>query len=1177
MTHHTLRRGWRHGWVLASLVAAVSVLTLSTEALAQEGSSIPPEYRGTEAGGTVARGILDGNLIETNFRNHGELARWNDNPWGIWPRGVGGRHIDGIAVVVAGLVRGERDKWSHLRPEWAGLPDTLLNPVSINYRDAGRKIGPNGNIWGWLPLGLGSEPGFHNGLRVNPITGAREPNPALSDDPTTWPAFWPDKLEEEDAGWANDEADNDPNVAAWNGAFGKGIFQADLESYYVMDDYSDHEYLIDPATGQPYSQHGVYYPDPADSTKGGMGLQMAVRIFQWANVLAEDTMFLIYRITNTGQTDHGNQEIAGDDRESGLWFTQFVDYGLGFEEGDENAAFNPQLDIAYGYDQDGIGTREVGSSYALGYTGFAFLESPANRSDGIDNDEDGITDEDRFSQAGTLIEGQDAIRQYVEANYNVPNFITWNAGEGATLDEALETRRAYRAGRFWTGDENLDWVGYDDANNNDQWDAGELLNDDYGRDGVGPFDPGYVAPDEGEADGRPDAGEPNFDQLDVDESDQIGLTGFDLNSRPFYESGDNLRDDQWMWERIRISQFPVGTEPEEQITADVEPFLNFSSGPVNLSHQSTDFFSTAWLFGADEADFFNNRRVVQQIYNADYRFAQPPNTPTLTAQVGDGYVILSWDTLALASFDRFSQQFDFEGFKLYKGTDPLLSDARVITDFRGTPTFYRPIAQWDVVNEHSGRRPVLSGDAVYDLGTNTGLQFSYRDDNVINGKTYYYALVAYDHGFEPGEDNPDPNAEPIDPQETTFNISLDQGGQLRGFSQNVAIVVPRANAAGYVDATTNEDLSSPTGTLVQGRSEPLGTGSASVTVVDTEQVPADAVFRVSFYDTTESGSQTYQTVGYKLENVTTGEVLIPRSEFRSSTPVASGITLDFQNDEPALDPSRTGWVGQDANGNTVYSREPGTLAGYQTNWFVTVEDDESSFFRPTTDQYALHFTSDSLYSAPRFTGGYIEADIPVWCTNITTGEPCQLLVFDADSNEVWGVEDDLVINERQGIFGPRMFRHVVSFSTQGGESFPPQEGARIRVSKLLPFATGDYFQFTIRNASVDAELAKTEMEKIAVVPNPYMTAAEWEPRTQISGRGPRQIEFIHLPVDCTVRIFTVRGELVQTIRHQGIGGDGSASWDLKTSDGQDVAYGMYLYHVEAPGIGETTGKFAIVK
>ena len=41
--------------------------------------------------------------------------------------------------------------------------------------------------------------------------------------------------------------------------------------------------------------------------------------------------------------------------------------------------------------------------------------------------------------------------------------------------------------------------------------------------------------------------------------------------------------------------------------------------------------------------------------------------------------------------------------------------------------------------------------------------------------------------------------------------------------------------------------------------------------------------------------------------------------------------------------------------------------------------------------------------------------------------------------------------------------------------------------------------------------------------------------------------------------------------------DGSLTWDLVTDDGMDLAYGLYVYHVDAPGIGEHIGKFAVIK
>ncbi|NDC88453.1 MAG: hypothetical protein EB075_06575 [Bacteroidetes bacterium] len=112
---------------------------------------------------------------------------------------------------------------------------------------------------------------------------------------------------------------------------------------------------------------------------------------------------------------------------------------------------------------------------------------------------------------------------------------------------------------------------------------------------------------------------------------------------------------------------------------------------------------------------------------------------------------------------------------------------------------------------------------------------------------------------------------------------------------------------------------------------------------------------------------------------------------------------------------------------------------------------------------------------------------------------------------------------------------------------------------------------------IDEELAASQLDQIAVVPNPYVAASAFEPASQISGRGERRLQFIHLPQSCTIRIYNIRGELIQTLYHEGVGSDGAMFWDMLTRDQQDLAYGVYIYHVEAPGIGEHIGKFAVVK
>ncbi|NDC87276.1 MAG: hypothetical protein EB075_00470, partial [Bacteroidetes bacterium] len=398
-----------------TLIFAITVLSGLLVSPANAQREIPDDYRGSQS--WVARGILDGNLIETNFRNHGELSRWDDLPWGVWPRGVGGRHIDGIGIMVAGRVPAERVKWS------LANADTLVNPVILTYRDAGKRLSPSGLVWGWQPLR-----DFHNPDRTNRL-GQLEPTPALSDDPSSWPSIWPDRLSNsDDPGWAG----------SWNGFFGKGVFNADLESFYVMDDFSDLEYHIDRTTGLPNSEYGVFYPSPSDSTMGGMGLQAQVRIFQWANVLAEDVMFIIYRIANKSETEY-RYNLAGDE---GLFFAQVMDYGLGNEEGDENAAFNALEDITFGWDQDGIGQRTDGTLYDLGYTGFAFLESPVRDEDGLDNDEDGMVDELRFGGPGERIEGQEAILLTASGRLNITDF---ERAAGPITEQP-----AYLAGVWWT-------------------------------------------------------------------------------------------------------------------------------------------------------------------------------------------------------------------------------------------------------------------------------------------------------------------------------------------------------------------------------------------------------------------------------------------------------------------------------------------------------------------------------------------------------------------------------------------------------------------------------------------------------------------------------------------------------------------------------------------------------
>ncbi len=96
---------------------------------------------------------------------------------------------------------------------------------------------------------------------------------------------------------------------------------------------------------------------------------------------------------------------------------------------------------------------------------------------------------------------------------------------------------------------------------------------------------------------------------------------------------------------------------------------------------------------------------------------------------------------------------------------------------------------------------------------------------------------------------------------------------------------------------------------------------------------------------------------------------------------------------------------------------------------------------------------------------------------------------------------------------------------------------------------------------------------INVVPNPYYSASAYETSSQLETK----VRFVNLPSKSTVRIYTLDGTLVRVLGPTP--DDPSSSdldpnryryvldWDLHNHEGIPIAGGMYLIHVEVPGLG----------
>jgi len=147
----------------------------------------------------------------------------------------------------------------------------------------------------------------------------------------------------------------------------------------------------------------------------------------------------------------------------------------------------------------------------------------------------------------------------------------------------------------------------------------------------------------------------------------------------------------------------------------------------------------------------------------------------------------------------------------------------------------------------------------------------------------------------------------------------------------------------------------------------------------------------------------------------------------------------------------------------------------------------------------------------------------------------------------------------------------------------------------------DYLE-TGRDASANMKvvfpgsLAKEKMDNIMVVPNPYMGRSSFDGRKENDEKGDksRRLWFINLPERCTIRIYTLAGDLVQTLDHegvtktdiltiskaatQGLAASGMHSWDLLTRHNQITAPGVYLFSVENKADKKIkVGKFVIIK
>ena len=611
--------------------------------------------------------------------------------------------------------------------------------------------------------------------------------------------------------------------------------------------------------------------------------------------------------------------------------------------------------------------------------------------------------------------------------------------------------------------------------------------------------------------------------------------------------------------------------------------------------------------------------LVQMAYDHNYQLGVPPKSPNVTVSELPNEILLSWDGKSEYNSDRSP----------YESTDPLIAMAfgdtvitsgyvtHVVDD--STYNFYQYVLYQ--YSDETGSDPV-------EVDTwSIGKKYSYNphqarffrilcnknpkvgniDYQLVNGKTYHYGLVA--------------------------EVFLKDGNpEVISSRPTIVSVTPRYSPGVRYEASFNDTLEVKHTVTETGKTPSDGT--TTVWVVDPSKMTG-LDYTVSFNSdltwnlTTSNGDtvladQTNQT-GNNAYNLTDGLMV----KIEGGEP---GINLNI----PGPFGDIPGFSGFGITGVNKWFSWPvnwglETMGGSFGNGFMFFGSDvepsgyvdveirfagigASGWPQPDSTAGALMVVSKAAYPerwqkavvywGPGYDVQSTLGDVPFTVWDTESIPPRQLKVAfveeprsdrDGAANLIWdmGWGDDHVF----GAYGGREYLFILNETydeqyteylngnkdgTYNGVMYVGGWGMRsasrpflqdafeFQVYAINPNSPYDLFTFTAPAAAIPTtEFLKKDMKKINVVPNPYYGFSSED----INSNGYR-VRFTFLPEKCTIKIFTIAGTMVRKLEKN----DPTTpflDWDLLNFGGMAVASGVYVYHVDAPGIGEKVGKLAV--
>lgn len=595
-----------------------------------------------------------------------------------------------------------------------------------------------------------------------------------------------------------------------------------------------------------------------------------------------------------------------------------------------------------------------------------------------------------------------------------------------------------------------------------------------------------------------------------------------------------------------------------------------SSGPFNLAPGDSVQFVVAVLFAWPEwyynpavkgqhdkyADHLKSLAAnAQWIYNNSYRFPQPPDMPPISIVPDDRRAIIMWDDRSEHSvelsvaFPGVTNPKDFEGYRLWKSPS-------------GSEGSFTLLAEWDVVDFDDLGRPI---------GANTGLAHSFVDKNLTNGKTYFYALSAYDRGEYAAGHYGEAEFVVVPPLET---------GKIFG-----------VNLKAESPAVPPSNFTSPQFRQFSQVEGPAGEVSFQVSP---QFIIRDSVrsgtFRLYFDNPPNVRTDLPESVpgpDIVVVNASSGDTVSTMTRFPITSPpttmdsdLFNGTILSCTGPNVLLNRIDTSYFTKPKIRVRIKPETdfPGDYLAFHTS--IPRVPPLAFFFQPHT--YLVQFlASEQVNVTDMTTGELLPFDLRMLGRDYAIGnfERRVLSVNPVTNDTTWAWANEPAGFKRRRytnangylVYLPGAYVAIEDLDReiQAGDSL-----FVVLTGKGSP-RQGDVFEFSLVGSTVNY---KSDLSVIKVVPNPYLVRSAWDLDNDY-----QRIQFINLPTECTIRIYTVAGDLVSTIHHHDpyAGGfekqtPGTAYWNLQTMNRQKVATGIYVYYVTSP-YGETVGRFAVIR